>query len=168
MVKWSLVLNLLGMLMTISDEKWMQQALVLADRAEALGEVPVGAIVVRDDEIIGQGHNCPITRHDPTAHAEIMAIREAANYLENYRLVNCSLYVTIAPCTMCVGAIIHSRIQRIVFGAREPKAGAVVSSAQLLNAPYMNHQVSYLGGVCEELCSEKISQFFANRRKQNK
>lgn len=144
----------------------MQQALLLADQAESLDEVPVGAVVVCNDKVVGRGHNCQISGNDPTAHAEIIALRDAARYLKNYRLVDCTLYVTIEPCTMCVGAMIHSRIQRLVFGAPEPKAGAVVSAAQLFDAPYSNHKVNYQGGVLAQDCAEKISRFFANKRKR--
>ena len=149
----------------MTDEQWMQRALALADKAEQIDEVPVGAIVVRNNELIGAGYNAPISDCDPTAHAEIMALRAAATHLGNYRLVDCTLYVTIEPCTMCVGAIIHSRIQHLVFGAPEPKAGAVVSSAQLLDAPYLNHKVTCQGGVCEQECAHKIANFFAKKRK---
>jgi tRNA(adenine34) deaminase len=146
----------------------MQQALLLADQAEAQGEVPVGALVVLNDEVIGRGFNQPISASDPSAHAEIIALRDAATTINNYRLIDARLYVTLEPCTMCAGAIIHSRIRQLVFGATEPKAGAIISCAQVLDAPYVNYKVDYVGGVCEQECSQKISQFFARRRKQKK
>lgn len=142
----------------------MQRALALADQAEALGEVPVGALVVLDHQVIGQGFNSPISDCDPTAHAEMIALRQAAKTINNYRLVDATLYVTLEPCTMCVGAMIHSRIRRLVYGAREPKAGAVESQGQLLQAPYINHHIPYTGGVCGEESAAKLSQFFAKRR----
>ena len=148
------------------DRYWMQQALDLAKRAEALNEVPVGAIVVKDNAIVGQGFNQMITSCDPTAHAEILALRDAANTLDNYRLTDCTLYVTLEPCTMCVGAMVHSRIMRLVFGATETKAGAVVSQAQQLDAEYMNHRVVYTGGVCADESSSLLSGFFARRRQE--
>ena len=123
------------------DHHWMQQALQLADRAQALGEVPVGAVLVQADNCIGQGHNCPIQRQDPTAHAEINALREAGASTGNYRLTNSTLYVTLEPCAMCVGAMIHARITRLVFAAAEPKTGAVCSATPLLDAPYHNHRI---------------------------
>lgn len=150
------------------DKVWMSHALMLAERAEKLGEVPVGAVVIHQGNVVGEGWNQPISGHDPTAHAEVMAIRQAAQALGNYRLVDCTLYVTIEPCTMCTGAIIHARIQRLVFGATEPKAGAVISNGQLLDQPWMNHVLSYQGGVMAECCSERISAFFKMRRAQKK
>jgi tRNA(adenine34) deaminase len=146
------------------DSYWMRQALLLANEAERHDEVPVGAIVVLDNQIIGRGYNQPITSHDPTAHAEIVALRDAAKNIENYRLVNATLYVTLEPCTMCAGAIIHSRVKRLVFGASELKAGAIESCGQIFEAPYVNHKVEWLGGVCKQECSEKLSAFFSKRR----
>ncbi|MGH1485327.1 MAG: tRNA adenosine(34) deaminase TadA [Cellvibrionaceae bacterium] len=154
--------------MSDQDQYWMQQALLLADQAESLEEVPVGALLVLNDEVIGRGYNQPITTNDPTAHAEIIALRDAAKHLGNYRLVGATLYVTIEPCTMCAGAIIHSRISRLVYGATEPKAGAISSCSQLLDADYVNYKVDYLGGVCADECSQKISDFFSKRRRQKK
>jgi tRNA(adenine34) deaminase len=150
------------------DTYWMQHALVLASKAEALGEVPVGAVVVLDDEIIGEGWNRPITDHDPTAHAEIMALRDAALALQNYRLPGATLYVTIEPCTMCAGAIVHSRIKRVVFAATESKAGAVVSHSQVFDSESINHQVQYLGGVCDDAAGGLIQAFFKRRRAESK
>ena len=122
-------------------EKWMQVALGLAAKAAQQDEVPVGAVVVRDNQIVGRGFNQPIGRHDPTAHAEIMALRDAASALGNYRLPGCTLVVTVEPCTMCAGALVHARIEQLIFGAREPRAGAVCSSAQVLDNPGLNHKV---------------------------
>ncbi len=144
-----------------NDQLWMERALVLADKAEAAGEVPVGALVVRDGEVLGEGYNSPISRHDPTAHAEVMALRDAASKVGNYRLVGATLYVTIEPCTMCAGALVHSRIARLAYGATEPKAGAVHSQNRLLESAAMNHKIEVTGGVLAERCSERISLFFA-------
>ncbi len=146
----------------------MAKAMVLAAKAEALGEVPVGALIVKDNAVVGEGWNQPISSSDPTAHAEIMALRDAALRLNNYRLPGCTLYVTIEPCTMCAGAIIHSRIERLVFGALEPKAGAVVSNGRMFESEHFNHRVSYQGEVCAEDCSAQISAFFQSRRRQKK
>lgn len=148
----------------MNDEYWMQKALQLAEQAGQCNEVPVGAIVVKDQTIIGQGFNQPISLHDPTAHAEIQALRDAAKTVGNYRVVNATLYVTIEPCPMCAGAIVHSRISRLVFGATEPKSGAVVSQTQQLDGEHLNHKVDYTGGVCSDACAAVVSQFFARRR----
>lgn len=150
------------------DEYWMQAALKLADRAAELGEVPVGALVVLDNQIIGEGWNQPISGADPTAHAEIMALRQAASYLNNYRLPGACLYVTLEPCTMCAGAMVHSRIKRLVFGAAEPKAGAIISRQQCLDQPWLNHVVSWTGGVLGDVCGQRLSVFFQKRRAQQK
>ncbi len=125
-------------------------------------------MVVRDGEIIGRGWNHPISGCDPTAHAEIQALRDAAARVGNYRLIDCDLYVTIEPCTMCAGAIVHARIRRVVFGALEPKAGAVCSRGELFAQPWLNHHVQWQGGVLEERCSARISAFFRHRREQKK
>ncbi|MGH1371499.1 MAG: tRNA adenosine(34) deaminase TadA [Cellvibrionaceae bacterium] len=146
----------------------MARALALAERAEALGEVPVGALVVLDGEVIGEGWNQPISGCDPTAHAEIMALRAAAKHQSNYRLPKADLYVTLEPCTMCAGAIVHSRVARVVFAASEPKAGAVVSNGNVFDRDEMNHQVEYLAGVCEPAAVEMIQAFFKRRRKEAK
>lgn len=142
----------------------MQRALVLAQRAADSGEVPVGAVVVASDQVIGEGFNQPITSSDPTAHAEIVAMRNAAAYLQNYRLSGCDLYVTIEPCTMCVGAMIHARIRRIIFGAPEPRAGALTSQLRLLDQSHFNHSIDWVGGVLEQPCSALIRDFFKSRR----
>jgi tRNA(adenine34) deaminase len=148
------------------DQKWMRYALTLAAKAEALSEVPVGAVVVKDDVLVAEGWNQPITSNDPTAHAEVVAIRAAAQALQNYRLVGCTLYVTIEPCTMCAGSLIHSRVDRVVYGALEPKAGAVESQLKLLNSAHFNHSVSIQSGVLAVECRVVISDFFKKRRAQ--
>lgn len=150
------------------DEQWMQKALRLAQRAEALGEVPVGAVVVLEGKVIGEGWNQPISGCDPTAHAEVMALRAAAKHQNNYRLPNADLYVTLEPCTMCAGAIVHSRVARVVFAAPEPKAGAVISNANVFDRGEMNHRVEYLSGVCQEASVDMIQAFFKRRRKEVK
>lgn len=146
------------------DERWMTRALALARMAAAAGEVPVGAVVVRDGKEIGAGFNAPISGCDPTAHAEMRALRDAAARVGNYRLSGATLYVTLEPCTMCTGAIVHSRVSRLVFGACEPKAGAVVSTRRTLEEVAFNWRVEHQGGVLSEACSELISGFFADRR----
>ena len=143
----------------------MRRAIVLAEQAAAVGEVPVGALVVKDGEIIAEGYNQPITSCDPTGHAEIIAMRNACAVLGNYRLSGCDLYVTIEPCTMCVGAMVHGRIRRIVFGALEPRAGALNSQLQLMDQSHYNHIIEVRGGVLERQCSELISSFFRQKRK---
>lgn len=142
----------------------MQQALQQADLAEELGEVPVGAVIVRDGEIIGRGFNQPISACDPTAHAEIQALRQAAEHIGNYRLSGATLCVTIEPCHMCAGALVHARIQQLVFGAREPRAGAVVSRNQFLEQPFLNHRVVWQEGVLAEQCGGRVSDFFSRKR----
>ncbi len=146
------------------DERWMQAALTCARRAEALGEVPVGAVVVKDGELIAEGWNQPIVSHDPSAHAEMVALRAAAQHVGNYRLPGTTLYVTLEPCAMCAGLIIHARVQRLVFGASDPKAGAVQSVYDLIAQPRLNHRVEWRGGVLESECSELLRQFFRARR----
>lgn len=150
------------------DEQWMSYALRLAAKGEAIGEVPVGAVIVQDGNIIGEGFNQPISSHDPTAHAEIVALRQAAMQVKNYRLVGSTIYVTLEPCTMCVGALVHARIARLVFGTAETKAGAVVSKSQLLDNDYFNHRVDYTGGLMAQQCQHQLSQFFAARREQKR
>ena len=146
------------------DRHWMTQALALARTAAALGEVPVGAILVRDDQQLGAGSNRPITSQDPTAHAEIIALREAARNIGNYRLPGSTLYVTIEPCTMCFGAMIHARVARLVYGAPEPRAGVCRSNLQLPDQPLYNHRVEVVGGVLEEECAAVIRAFFRGKR----
>lgn len=146
----------------------MARALELAQKAFDAGEVPVGAVVVRDQKIIGEGWNSPISRHDATAHAEILALRQASQTCQNYRLPDTTLYVTIEPCTMCVGALVHARIARVVFGAREPKAGALVSQMQLMALTHWNHVLDVVSGVAEEPASALMQRFFQQRRAQLK
>jgi tRNA(adenine34) deaminase len=133
-----------------TDQFWMKQALFLARRAEAEGEVPIGAVLVLDEQLIGEGWNQPISSHDPTAHAEIMALRQAAQNIGNYRLINTTLYVTLQPCSMCMGALIHARVQRVVFGAKNPKM--------------VNHTVNYESGILEDACGVLLTEFFRNKR----
>lgn len=152
----------------ISDEQFMREALALARQAEAAGEVPVGAVVVKDDEIVGRGYNAPISRHDPSAHAEMMALRDAAQRLGNYRLVGCELFVTLEPCMMCAGAIMHARIARVVYGARDPKTGACGSVLDAFAELRLNHHAQVQGGVLAEECGAALSNFFAMRRAQQK
>ncbi|MEC9361781.1 tRNA adenosine(34) deaminase TadA [Sinimarinibacterium flocculans] len=146
------------------DEVWMRHALLLARRAEAAGEVPVGAVVVRDDRIVGEGWNRPIGDHDPSAHAEIVALRAAARHLGNYRTGGSTLYVTLEPCVMCAGAIVHARVARLVYGADDPKAGAVHSVYDVIAAPRLNHRVRWQGGVLADECGERLRAFFRARR----
>lgn len=147
------------------DEHWMRHALALAQRAAGEGEVPVGAVLVAaDGTLLAEGWNRPIALHDPTAHAEIAAMRAAAAAIGNYRLTDTTLYVTLEPCPMCAGAIIHARIGRLVFGARDPKAGAVHSLYDLLSVPRLNHVVAWAGGVLEDECGLMLRGFFKARR----
>jgi tRNA(adenine34) deaminase len=147
-----------------SDESWMEEALREAQRALALGEVPVGAVVVRSGRVIGRGCNRPISNNDPTAHAEILALREAAQSVDNYRLLDCDLYVTIEPCAMCAGAVTYARIHRLVYGADDPKAGAVHSVLQVLDHPALNHQVEVTAGVLAARSMELLQSFFRAKR----
>lgn len=146
------------------DEFWMQHALELARQAAAEGEVPVGAVLVRNNEVIGEGWNRPIASHDPTGHAEINALRAAANRIGNYRLIDTTLYVTLEPCVMCAGAIIHARIKRVVYGATEPKTGAVVSVFDVLTDQRHNHRPEVMGGVMADQCARQLQAFFKARR----
>lgn len=149
------------------DEVFMRHALLLAHRAQAAGEVPVGAVLVQDGRILGEGRNQPIASHDPSAHAEMVAMRAAAAALNNYRLPGSTLYVTLEPCAMCAGAIIHARIARLVFGAWDPKAGAVSSVYDLIANPRLNHRLAWRGGVLETECGELLRAFFRARRAQS-
>jgi tRNA(adenine34) deaminase len=142
----------------------MRDALALAEEAARQGEVPVGAVVVKDGEIIGRGSNRPISAADPTAHAEVVAMREAAARLANYRLTGCELYVTLEPCAMCVGAMLHARVSRVIFGARDPKTGACGSVVDLPSVERLNHHASFEGGVLAEDCGALLKKFFAERR----
>ena len=146
------------------DQFWMQRALELASKAEAHGEVPVGAIIVKDEQIIGEGWNQPISAHDPSAHAEIMALRHAANTIGNYRLLDTTLYVTLEPCVMCAGAMIHARVKRVVYGASDPKTGAAGSVFDILNSDKHNHRVEITRGVMAEACGDRLRGFFQARR----
>jgi tRNA(adenine34) deaminase len=145
-------------------EQWMRRALALADRAENEGEVPIGAVLVRDGQLLGGGWNQVISAQDPTAHAEIVAMRDAASVAGNYRLPGSTLYVTLEPCTMCAGAMIHARVELLVFAAREPKAGVVCSTCSLLDEPRYNHRVSWQEGVLAEESSARLQAFFQSRR----
>ncbi len=145
----------------------MQEAITLAKQAEIEGEVPVGALVTFEGKVIGRGYNQMIQNSDPTSHAEIIALREAALHLNNYRLVNCNLYVTLEPCLMCVGASVHARIQRLIYGADDPKSGAVKSHQELLNSSMLNHKFEVNSGVMREEVSKQISNFFKKKRIKN-
>ena len=150
---------------TVADDRtYMAAALEQARKAQAEGEVPVGAVVVKDGEIIGTGFNAPISRHDPAAHAEILALRDAANRLGNYRLPGCVLYVTLEPCAMCVGAMLHARIARLVYGAVDPKTGACGSVLDLISEPRLNHHATVTAGVMAEECGALLREFFAEKR----
>lgn len=149
-----------------TDQAYMQLALQLAHQAAEAGEVPVGAIVVKNGVIIGRGSNAPIGMHDPTAHAEICAMRDAAQHLGNYRLVGCTLYVTLEPCAMCTGAMQHARIARLVYGASDPKTGACGSVVNLMAEPKLNHHTEMAGGVLTAECGAVLSAFFSARRKK--
>ncbi|TLX55922.1 tRNA adenosine(34) deaminase TadA [Stutzerimonas nosocomialis] len=146
------------------DEDFMREAMALAAEGASFGEVPVGAVVVRDGVVIGRGFNCPILRHDPSAHAEMVAIRAAAESAQNYRLPGSTLYVTLEPCSMCAGLIVHARIGRVVFGAVEPKAGAAISRGRFFEQTHLNHRVMVEGGVLGEACGALLSDFFRQRR----
>lgn len=151
-----------------NDEHWMAKALQLAEQAAQENEIPVGAIVVLDGEIIGEGYNAPISKCDPTAHAEIQAIRHACQTMNNYRLPGATLYVTLEPCSMCAGAIVHSRIARVVYAATEPKSGIVESQGRFFDAPFLNHKVAVDAGVLADAASVQLTQFFQYRREQKK
>ncbi len=146
------------------DEAWMRYALRLAQRAEQLGEVPVGAVVVKDNRCIAEGWNNSIVSHDPTAHAEVIALRAAGIVVENYRLSDTTLYVTLEPCVMCMGALSHARVKRLVFGAYDPKRGAVCNALSLSDASFLNHHIDWTGGVLEADCSVLLKDFFRARR----
>jgi tRNA(adenine34) deaminase len=152
--------------MSLSDELWMEEALREAQRALALGEVPVGAVVVSEGRIVGRGCNRPLSTNDPTAHAEILALREAGTTIGNYRLLDCEIYVTVEPCSMCAGAITHARIRRLIYGAEDAKAGAVHSVLQVLNHPKLNHQVEVSSGVLAARCMHLVQSFFRERRSE--
>jgi len=147
-----------------ADTDYMLAALEEAGKAQAAGEVPVGAVVVKDGEIVGSGFNAPISRHDPTAHAEIQALRDAAAKFGNYRLPGCELYVTLEPCAMCVGAILHARIAHLIYGAADPKTGACGSVIDLFAEPRLNHHARLTAGIMAEECGALLRDFFAERR----
>jgi len=142
----------------------MHHALLLADRAESEGEVPIGAVVVRAGKLLGEGWNRVIAAADPSAHAEIMALRDAAAHADNYRLPGTTLYVTLEPCTMCAGALVHARVAQLVFAAREPRAGVICSNGQLLDAPWYNHKVDWVEGILARESSDRLQAFFQARR----
>lgn len=150
----------------LEDEQWMRRALALAREAERHGEVPVGAVLVRDNEILAEGYNQPISGCDPTAHAEVVALRKAAQKIQNYRLVDTTLYVTVEPCSMCAGSLIHARVKRLVFGTIEPRAGVIESQLSLLSQPFFNHRIEVVGGVLAQECGTLISDFFARKRQR--
>jgi tRNA(adenine34) deaminase len=146
------------------DEQFMRAALDLAVEAEAAGEVPVGAVIVIDGRIVGRGYNSPVSRHDPSAHAEMLALREAAAAARNYRLTGSTLYVTLEPCPMCAGAMVHARVGRLVFGARDLRFGGVRSKFRLADSELLNHRVEVVEGVCAAECVERLQRFFAGKR----
>jgi tRNA(adenine34) deaminase len=148
----------------MSDQLFMRQALDQAQNAWTLGEVPVGAVVVKDGQVVATGFNQPIGTHDPTAHAEIMALRAAASILGNYRLPGCELYVTLEPCAMCAGAMMHARLARVVYGAADPKTGSCGSIVNLFAQEQLNHHTALVGGVLAEECGKLLKEFFAERR----
>ena len=150
------------------DQYWMAKALEYANKAEQLDEIPVGAVLVKDNKLIAAGYNRSITDNDPSAHAEMIAIREGGKALNNYRLIDCTLYVTLEPCSMCAGLLVHSRIKRLVFGAADEKTGSAGSIMNLLQDSRLNHQVDVEAGVLSELCGQTISDFFKRRRQEIK
>ncbi|OHT22422.1 tRNA-specific adenosine deaminase [Providencia stuartii] len=150
------------------DEYWMKRALELAKNAQDAGEIPVGALLVKNNQLVASGWNCSIENHDPTAHAEIMALKQGGQALSNYRLLDTTLYVTLEPCIMCAGAMIHSRISRLVYGAKDFKTGACGSFINIMERPGLNHYLEVTGGVLEESCSTMLSAFFKMRRAQKK
>ena len=148
----------------MKKELLMKEALVQAKKALKKGEVPIGAVVVLGDEIIGKGHNQPITKKDPTAHAEIIALKEASNRLDNYRLNEAIIYTTLEPCLMCAGALVHARIKKIIFAAQDTKSGVVVNNGGLIQSEFLNHKVSFEGGVLEKEASKLLKDFFLEKR----
>lgn len=152
----------------ITDEDWMRHAMQLAARAEAAGEVPVGAVLVKDQQLLAEGWNQMISLHDPSAHAEMQAVRKAGQSLQNYRLIDCTLYVTLEPCSMCAGMLVHSRVKRLVYGASDYKTGAAGSIMDLVCHPKLNHQLEVTAGVLGEECAAMLSAFFKKRRVQQK
>lgn len=149
---------------TEEDKKWMAEAIAEAHKAEAIGEVPIGAVIVKDGAVIGRGHNLRETLHDPTAHAEMVAIKEASKQLEAWRLLGCTLYVTLEPCPMCAGAIVQSRLQKVVYGTIDPKAGCAGTLMNLLQEPRFNHETALVSGVLQEECAALLTSFFSRLR----
>jgi len=156
------------MVMDGIDEQWMRYAIRLAQKAEVQGEVPVGAVLVLDNKVVAEGWNEPVQSHDPTAHAEMLAIRKGGLAMENYRLTDTTLYVTLEPCVMCLGAISHARVKRLVFGAFDPKRGAVCNALSLADAAFLNHRIDWRGGVYEFECADLLLDFFKAKRKAAK
>ncbi len=155
--------------MTVDDDlHWMQYALQLADKAEQSGEIPVGAVLVKDGVVLGEGWNQSIQLNDPSAHAEMIAIRQAAEKIGNYRLIDCTLYVTLEPCAMCAGLLVHSRVKRLVFGAKDAKTGAAGSVLDIVQHPVLNHQLVVQDGLLAQQCANKLSEFFRRRRTEQK
>lgn len=155
--------------MTAEDDlHWMQYALQLADKAEQSGEIPVGAVLVKDGVLLGEGWNQSIQLNDPSAHAEMIAIRQAAEKIGNYRLIDCTLYVTLEPCAMCAGLLVHSRVKRLVFGAKDAKTGAAGSVLDIVRHPVLNHQLEVQDGALAQQCADKLSAFFRRRRAEQK
>lgn len=146
------------------DIHWMWHAIMLAEKAAAADEVPVGAVLVLNDEVIGEGFNRSISHCDPTSHAEIMALRNGAEKIGNYRLIDTTLYVTLEPCLMCAGAMVHARIKRLIYGAYDSKAGVVVTQAGVLDKPFLNHKITHAGGVLAEECGQMLTNFFRKKR----
>jgi tRNA(adenine34) deaminase len=154
---------------TVDDDlHWMQYALQLADKAEQSGEIPVGAVLVKDGVVLGEGWNQSIQLNDPSAHAEMIAIRQAAEKIGNYRLIDCTLYVTLEPCAMCAGLLVHSRVKRLVFGAKDAKTGAAGSVLDIVQHPVLNHQLVVQDGLLAQQCANKLSEFFRRRRTEQK
>ena len=155
-------------MMDSRDEYWMRKAIAQAEEANQAGEVPVGAVLVHhdgiNDKLIAEAYNCPISTNDPTAHAEIVVLRKAAATIQNYRLLNTTLYVTLEPCFMCAGAMVHARISRLVYGAADPKAGVISSKFQALDQDFLNHRIEYKGNLLAEPCGLLLSNFFRSRR----
>jgi tRNA(adenine34) deaminase len=147
-----------------ADEKFMERALELADAAAIMGEVPVGAVIIHEEQVIAMGYNQPIVSKDPTAHAEIVVLREAAQLIDNYRLDDTTLYVTLEPCPMCAMAMVHARVKRLVFGAWDPKGGGAGSIVDIFNLPQINHRVDVFGGVLMDECAARLTKFFQSRR----
>lgn len=146
------------------DIHWMRHALTLAEKAALVDEVPVGAVLVLNDDVIGEGFNRSISHCDPTSHAEIMALRSGAAKIDNYRLIDTTLYVTLEPCLMCAGAMVHARIKKLIYGASDPKAGAVITQAKVLDEPFLNHRVMHSGGVLADECGLMLTNFFRSKR----